>query len=89
MSHSGKIDVGERRATQSAGRSLRSVFWAVGIFYLTAALLNGTYLYDSADKREFGTVRSIWVAATRPLAELSEKLKLHLLRDQVETLRKE
>lgn len=89
MSHAPYIDVGERRAAQAAGKPLRSVLLAVGVFYVSAGLLNGTYLYESAKKREFGKVRTVWVAATKPLAVTSEFLKLHLLRDQVETLRKE
>jgi hypothetical protein len=89
MSASAQIDVGERRAAQAAGRPLRSVFLAVAVFYVSAALLNGTYLHDSAEKREYGIVRSVWVKLTHPLAEVSEFLKLHLLRDQVEKLRKE
>ncbi len=89
MSSNHKLDVGERRAAQGAGRSLRSVFIAVAVFYLTAGLLNGTYLYEDASKREFGKARMFWMSVTQPLAEASNILKLHLFRDQVEKVRKE
>lgn len=90
MSSNPHIDVGERRAAAEAGRPLRSVFVAVAVFYITAALLNGTYLYEEAQLREFGSpARKVWMVATRPLAQMSEFFKLHLLRDQVEKVRKE
>lgn len=89
MSTLPQLDIGERRAARAAGRPLRSVMVAVASFYVFATLFNGTYLYESAKQREFGKVRSVWVAATKPLAEVSEFLRLHFLRDQVEKIRKE
>lgn len=89
MSSSPKLDVGERRALQDAGRPVRSVFVAVIVFYSCASVLNGTYIHEDAKLREFGGVRTVWMAATRPLANMSEFLKVHLLRDQVEKLRNE
>ena len=89
MSSHQKLDVGERRAAQEAGRSLRSVFLAVAVFYVTAALLNGTYLYEDAAKREYGSSRTVWMTLTKPLAQASNFLKFHLFRDQVEKVRKE
>jgi len=89
MSSPPHLDIGERRSEQGSGRSLRSVFVAVAVFYVSGALLNGSYLYEDAQQREFGPARTVWMKATRPLAEISEFLKLHVLRDQVEKLRKE
>lgn len=90
MSASPKMDVGERRAQQNAGRPLRSVLLAVGIFYLVAGLLNGTYLYEDAQNRDLEKSSTrFWITLTRPFATASEFLKLHLYRDQVETIRKE
>jgi len=89
MSSRTQLDIGERRAARHAGRSRASVFLAVGIFYLAAALLNGRHLHEDALKREYGPVRDIWVAATRPLHALSTALGLDRVRGAAETLRKE
>lgn len=83
------MDVGERRAAEHAGRPRLSVFLAVGVFYLSAALLNGRHLHEDAKTREYGATRDAWVAATRPLARLSSFLQLDRLRSSVETLRKD
>lgn len=89
MSNASHQDVGERRANQQAGRPLSAVFVAVAVFYMAAALMNGRFLHEEASKREFGTVRDIWVAATRPLSELSTRLHLDAIRGGAEQLRKE
>jgi hypothetical protein len=89
MSTTSHQDVGERRANQQVGRSLRAVFIAVAAFYVSAALLNGRYLHEEASKREFGRVRDIWMTATRPLAEISTRLHLDSLRSTAEKLRKD
>ncbi len=89
MTNLPKSDVGERRAEQSAGRSFRSVVMAVSVFYITAALLNGRALHEDAKKREYGKVRDVWVAVTRPLNDISVFLQLDHFREGVESLRKE
>lgn len=89
MTTSSHQDVGERRAEQQAGRSRSAVFITVAVFYVAAALLNGRFLHEEASKREYGKVRDIWVAATRPLAEISTRLHLDSIRNSVEKLRKE
>ena len=89
MTQSPKPDVGERRALNGAGRSFRSVVVAFLVFYAAAALLNGRHLHEDAKKREFGPVRDAWVAATRPLHDISVFLGLDHFRGGVEHLRKE
>ncbi|MEX2607000.1 MAG: hypothetical protein WD708_06610 [Kiritimatiellia bacterium] len=89
MSNSSHQDVGERRAELQAGRPLSSVYIAVAVFYVAAALMNGRFLHEEASKREFGKVRDIWVAATRPLADISTRLHLDAIRGGAEQLRKE
>lgn len=89
MSSSSHQDVGERRAHQQAGRPLSSVFIAVAVFYVAAAVMNGRFLHEEASKREFGKVRDVWVAVTRPLANLSTRLHLDTIRGSAEQLRKE
>lgn len=83
------IDIGERRAARNAGRPLSSVVVAVLTFYVAATLLNGRFLHEDARDREFGRARDIWVAATRPLYDISTSLGLDHLRAGVETLRKD
>lgn len=87
MSNSSHQDVGERRAEQQVGRPLSAVCVAVAVFYVAAALMNGRFLHEEASKREFGRVRDIWVAATRPLSELSTRLHLDAIRSGAEKLR--
>lgn len=82
-------DIGERRAEQQAGRSRSAVFITLAVFYVASALFNGRYLHEEASKREYGKVRDIWVAATRPLAEISTRLHLDRLRGGAEQLRKD
>jgi hypothetical protein len=89
MTNSPKSDVGERRALDGKGRPFRSVVTAFGVFYLAAALLNGRHLHEDAKKREYGPVRDLWVAATRPLNDLSVFLGLDHFREGVEHLRKD
>jgi hypothetical protein len=87
MSAQSKPDIGERRADRGEGRPLRSVMIAVGTFYVCAALLNGRFLHEDAREREFGRTRDLWVAATRPLYEISTFLGLDTVRARVQTLR--
>ncbi|MDA3875267.1 MAG: hypothetical protein PF795_15070 [Kiritimatiellae bacterium] len=89
MSNSSHQDVGERRAEQQAGRPLSAVFIAVAAFYVAAALMNGRFLHEEASKREFGKVRDIWMAVTRPLSDISTRLHLDTIRGGAEQLRKE
>jgi hypothetical protein len=89
MSTSPEIDIGERRSAKKAGRPLPSVCLAVCVFYVCSSILNGTYIHENAKLKEFGSIRNVWVLATKPLATVSTFLKAHVLRDQVETLRKE
>jgi len=89
MTESPKRDVGERRAEQGSGRPFRSVVTAFCVFYLSAAILNGRALHEDAKKREYGKVRDVWVAVTRPLNDLSVFLQLDHIREGVENLRKE
>jgi hypothetical protein len=89
MPSSPDIDVGARRAAAGSGRSRKAVFGAVAVFYISAALLNGRFLHEDAGKREYGWARDLWVAATRPLSQLSVLLQLDHLRGGVENLRKD
>lgn len=89
MTKSPKRDVGERRADQGIGRNFRSVVITLVVFYVSAGVLNGKALHEDAKKREYGQVRDMWVAATRPLNDICILLKLDHLREGVENLRKE
>jgi len=89
MSSGTPLDIGERRAVRHAGRPLRAVFIAFASFYVVAALLNGRFLHESAQEREFGKTRDVWVALTKPLYEISTTLGLDHYREAVQNLREE
>lgn len=69
----GRVDVGERRMLEKAGVPLRSALIAFAVFYVAAGILNGRALHERAQKRPYGWVRDVWVAATKPLYWLSTK----------------
>lgn len=73
-------DIGERRAAASIGLPFRSVLLAVGVFYVTAGLLNGHALHERVLRREYGRERSVWMAITAPLDQLSRAAGLHRFR---------
>ena len=83
------VDVGIRRAEAQTGIPLRATCVAVAAFFIVAALLNGRHLYEGASKRQYGQVRTVWLAATTPLRLAATGLHLDFLRDHVEKIRSE
>lgn len=62
-----EIDIGDRRAAANVGIPFRQALVVFGVFYVVAALLNGRAIHEEATRREYGPVRTAWVAATAPL----------------------
>jgi hypothetical protein len=77
-------DIGELRAEKEAGVSLRHLVTALLVFYLVAAILNGRHLYEAAERRPYGPVRSVWLVALTPARAVSTALGADRLRASVE-----
>ena len=58
-------DIGETRVDE--GVSLRHAALTVVVFFLVAAVLNGSALHEKASRRAYGNVRDAWMTATAPL----------------------
>ncbi len=80
-------DIGEMRAEAQAGVSLRRLAAALLVFYLVAGILNGRHLYEAAERRPYGRVRDIWLAALAPARSLSVALGADRFRAMLEHLR--
>ncbi len=72
----------ESAASDHSG--LRRACLAVLFFYAFLLLLNGKGIHEGVSRLEYGPRRDFLMAATRPLAVLSERTRACRLRDGVE-----
>lgn len=62
-----EVDIGQRRLEAHAGVPFKQAVIVFFVFYLAAAVLNGRAMYETASRREYGPVRTVWMVATAPL----------------------
>ncbi|MBU4460487.1 MAG: hypothetical protein KJ579_07970 [Verrucomicrobia bacterium] len=75
----------ETRLAEGAGVSRGTVHRALAVFFVAGALLNGENLLRSAERMEHGRpIRSVWIAAARPIAAVSRTLGLGAPRRWIE-----
>jgi hypothetical protein len=76
----------ETRPAERAGVPRGTVHRALAVFFVAGALLNGENLLRSAERMEHGRpMRSVWIAAARPVAAVSRSLGLGAPRRWIET----
>ena len=63
--------------------SLARVWRGLLVFYMLALALNGVALHQNNEKLPYGPVRSFWVAASAPVAQVCSALRLDALRSWV------
>lgn len=66
------------------GKAVDVTIRSVLLFALTAALLSGPWLYESAGQQAFGSGRDFLLSLTYPLKRVSEISRMEWMRRRVE-----
>ncbi len=82
--NSTKINQGTPHGSTSREIQPNRVNRAVMIFYLVGALMNGEHIHRNAELMEYGQLRDICVAVTRPIAYISNTTYLSTPRMWIE-----